>query len=247
MPKLHVPPAPRFECSDGGMPCQPSGVALDGSGSPTVASISGQLAQAELWAPARLPLTQWNQSASASPQNATVSRFEELVAEADTLLHNLKTVQPVKAEEPTDIETALASKRQQAASCNKLAIVRVRVSLPLCLHCTTSPGTSCSQKQQQLHQSQICFTVAPYSVSQLATEQRTLDTANAPCYICNLQFSLRRLLARLLEFQRHWLGALLSTQTTPPSSCSWTDNAVHMQSRGSYGHQGLLGMLTMCC
>lgn len=134
MPKLHVPPAPkpgmvRFQCSDGGMPCQPSGVALDGS--TTAASISGQLAKSEL--PARLPLTQWNQSASVSPQNATVSRFEDLVAEADALLHNLKTVQPVKAEEPTDIETALASKRQQAASRNKLAIVRVRVGPPLYL------------------------------------------------------------------------------------------------------------------
>lgn len=144
MPKLFVAPAPepgmvRFECSDGGLPCQPSGVALDGHGSTTAASISGQLATSELPVPARLPLTQWNQSASASVQSATVSRFEEMVAEADALLHNLKTVQPVRAEEPTDIETALAGKRQQAASRNKLAIVRVRVSLPLYLRCTTSP------------------------------------------------------------------------------------------------------------
>ena len=153
MPKLHVPPARtpgtvRFQCSSGITPRQPSADALDGSISPTAANVSGQFAKSELPAPARHPLAQWNQSASVPPQIATVSRFEELVAEADALLDNLKTVQPVKAEEPDDIVTALASKRQQAASRNKLAIVRVRVSLPLCSACSCDI-TWCFLWQQQ--------------------------------------------------------------------------------------------------
>lgn len=138
MPKLRVSPAPsagsvHFECNGDGRSRQPSADAVERSVSPKTASVSGQLAMSDITPSARPPLPQWNQFAPAPPQNVTVSRFEELVAEAEALLHTLKTVRPVKAEEPTDIEAALASKRQQAASRNKLAIVRVRVSL--LFHC----------------------------------------------------------------------------------------------------------------
>ena len=139
MPKLPSPQARkpgtvRVESSGGSRSRQPSAVALDGSGNPT-ASMSGQLVKSELLASGRLPLTQWNQSVSVPAEIATTSRFEELVAEADALLHNLKTVRPVKAEEPNNLDTALANKGQQAASRNKLAIVRVRVGFPLCFAC----------------------------------------------------------------------------------------------------------------
>ena len=148
MPKLHDPPAAktgtaRFERGEGDRPRQPSVVALDRSVISMAAGVSEQLAQPEL-APARHPLKQWNQSGAIPSQNASLPAFEELVAEADALLHNLKTVQPVKAQEPNDTETALASKRQQAASRNKLAIVRVRVSFSLYRTCIVLPCTSCS-------------------------------------------------------------------------------------------------------
>ena len=134
MPSLRVSPAPNpgsvhFAGNGGGRSPQPSVDPVKRSVGIETSSISGQLAKSDIPPSARLPLTQWNQSAAVSPQNATVSRFDELVAEADALLHTLKTVRPVKAEEPTDTETALADKRQQAAPHNKLAIVRVRVSL----------------------------------------------------------------------------------------------------------------------
>ena len=170
MPKLHVPPAStvskpgtvHFEskCNDSDKPRHPSAVALDGTVRPPVGSISGQLAKPEL-SQARQPLTQWNQAPSVPPQIAAASRFEELVAEADTLLHKLKTVQPVRAEELDDHDAALASKRQQAASRNKLAIVRVRVShLSLHLLDMAAPvGYIFCSKQQQSCQNGICFRV----------------------------------------------------------------------------------------
>lgn len=140
MPKLPSPQARKpgsvhFESSGGSRSLQPSAVALDGSGNPTAASMSGQLVKSELLASGRLPLTQWNQSVSVPAEIPTISRFEELVAEADALLHNLKTVRPVKAEEPNNLNTAPANKGQQAASRNKLAVVRVRVGHPLCFAC----------------------------------------------------------------------------------------------------------------
>lgn len=52
--------------------------------------------------------------------------YDELVLEADALLHKLMSVQHVENPEQDDRAAALAANRQQAA-CNKLAIIRVRV------------------------------------------------------------------------------------------------------------------------
>lgn len=166
MPKLHVPPAAktgtiRFECGEGDRPRQPSVVALDGSVIPMAAGVSEQLAQPELAAPARHPLKQWNQSAAIPSQNASLPAFEELVAEADALLLNLKTVQPVKVQEYNDTETALASKRQQAASRNKLALVRVRVSFSLYGRCIVLTCTSCSNNSSSCIGAKTARQVAP--------------------------------------------------------------------------------------
>lgn len=103
-------------------------LALAGRVSPTLAARSKQLAETEL-PQARQPLTYWNQSAIMPAQSATASRYEELMAEAETLLHQVKSVQPVNADKHKQRDTAMISKQRQAASRNKLAIVRVRVSL----------------------------------------------------------------------------------------------------------------------
>lgn len=161
------------------MPLHPSAVALDGTVSPPAASVSRQLAKSELPTPARLPLTQWNQSASVPPHIATASRFEELVAEADALLHNLKTVQPVKVEEPDDVETALANKRQQAASRTKLAIVRVRVSL--LLYCACIISHYLLLLVATAHQSQPCFLSARHCTLTSAASNRAARTRHCRC------------------------------------------------------------------
>lgn len=103
-------------------------VSLAGRVSPTLAARSNQLAEAEL-PQAGQSLTHWNHSAIMPAQSATALRYEELMAEAEALLHQVKDVQPVIADKHKLRDTAVISKQRPAASRNKLAIVRVRVSL----------------------------------------------------------------------------------------------------------------------
>ena len=77
---------------------------------------------------ARQFLTQWNQSASVPPQTVAALRYEELVAEAEALLHKVKGSQP-DADNREHRDTTFTSKQQRAAPRTKSAILRVRVSL----------------------------------------------------------------------------------------------------------------------